>query len=162
MWGIDITLWFSLLLAYSERFVFSWRFSFGNSQTWTQDHLISKQKPNCFGYIGLHVLNSYNSLKESKVKVKSHFYFQSEKLCFKVTDRETNKERGTVYFQLKVNPICTFSYVNLIFVFIFAVNHCTRFNMCLCVLLLSLTLFIFHFLLPCEVSECIMCVSLPL
>ena len=49
------------------------------------------------------------------------------KQCFKVLDRETKKEGGTICFEIAVNLTCTFSWVNLIFFFIcytlFAINH---------------------------------------
>ena len=56
----------------------------------------------------------------------------------KVKDRETEEERRTMYFQIAVNLVCLFSYVNhmYIFIYIFAGNHVTQ----VCTYLLHLPL----------------------
>ena len=65
--------------------------------------------------------------------LESNSNFQPEKQCFKIKDREKNKERGTIYFQI-----------------IFAVNLC--FPIYIFLLLLSMTIFMCRFLSPCDVN----------
>ena len=81
-------------------------------------------------------------------RLKSDFYFQPEKPCFKVKDRG---RKGNYFLSNCSKSKCTFSNGNLMYIFIciFAVNHYIRFHMPLFLLLLST--FICHYL-TCEVS----------
>ena len=76
-----------------------------------------------------------------------------EKQCLKVMDRERKKERWIMYFPIAVNLIPTVSYVNLRHVFI----GILCLHLYLWFLLLSMTLFVCHFVPPCEVSEAVVC-----
>ena len=59
-----------------------------------------------------------------------------------------------MYSDIAVNLISMFSYINhtYVFIYIFAVN----FGVNITASFLSLTLFVYHFMSPCEVTDCIM------
>ena len=67
-----------------------------------------------------------------------------------------------MYFQIAVNLICIFPYVNVMYfsIYIFVVNH-IRFCIYLCLLLLSMTRFVCQFVSLCEVSESIVVITGP-
>ena len=77
-------------------------------------------------------------------------------------EKQRKKGKVYMYFQIVLNLICMLSYENImcISICLFAVNRCILFHMCLCLLLLSMTLFMGHLLPSCEVSKDMICVSL--
>ena len=83
------------------------------------------------------------------------------KWTYKIIDREIKEETETSHFQTAVNLLCMFFHIkSLIYgcICIFLVNH-VCFCMYLYLLLLSIVLFMCHFVPPSEVSEGITCLS---
>ena len=78
--------------------------------------------------------------------------------CFEVKDGETQEEKEIMCIQVALILIGAFSYINIlhIFIFIFAVNH-IAFHMYICLLLLSIVVFVCHYVPPCEVSDGTVC-----
>ena len=104
--------------------------------------------------------NSTCSIAFIMQSLKSHSNFFLEKECFKRKDSEAKEERRAMEFQTEVNLICMFSHVILmcVFIYIIAVNY-IHLRICSYPLFLSMTLFVYHFLPPCELSEGIVYLS---
>lgn len=66
-----------------------------------------------------------------------------------------------MYLQIAVTLMRVFSYVNCtyVFVFIFALNHIILVITLIYLPLLSVTLFVYHFVPPCEVIDGKLCLS---
>ena len=76
--------------------------------------------------------------------------------CFKVKDKETKGKMANMFFQIAVNLICWFSFVNFMYGFstyLLQITLYTCLHMYSCPPCLSITLFVCHFMSPCEVSK---------